>query len=116
MPDGSAISGTRTGRLRRQLKPALDLTDFFGVLIDRFLIPSAEIFLQALQFRQQRIQNAAALTHARRANFRSGAAAEQAFEHDLRIEFHRKRRDAWTSLPRSSRPDRHEIEFVYEQL
>src|SRR5215468_2731557 len=72
--------GTR--RFSSQLKPPFDLTNLIRVLADCFLIGCSEVLFQTLQLRHQRIQNTAALPHASRSNLRSGAAAEQAFEHD----------------------------------
>src|SRR5207244_5758420 len=84
---------------RRELDSSLDLADFLRVLVDGPLIGSTKIFLQTLQLTEQRIENASALLHAGISHFRSGAAAEQAFENNLRIQFHRKRSDALYFLP-----------------
>jgi len=84
----------RTRRFGGELKPAFDFANLIGVLIHGLLIRCAEKFLETLQFRDNRIQNAAALAHAMRAHLRCGAAAEQPFKDDLRIQFHWQRGDA----------------------
>ena len=53
---------------------------------------------------------------ARGALVRRGAAAEQALEHDLRVQLHRQRAGALNVLRGRRRQPTHEIEFVYEQL
>ena len=103
-------------RFRRELEPPLDFADLVGVLVDRPPIAGAELPVQAGELAADRIENAAVLAQARRADLRRRAAAEQPFEHRLRVQLHRQRAGAHERLAGGVGKSIHEIEFVYEQL
>ena len=103
-------------RLGGKLDAPLDFANLVGVLVDGLAIRRSELLPQAGELADERIENAAALLHARGALFGRRAAAEQAFEHDLRIELHRQRAGLHTASSGGVGSSTQEIEFVYEQL